>query len=194
MNVRDEQIVDCVNKKEHDGWRYFFDRYYAPLCTYVSRFLPDDDENVEDLVQDIFVPLWESKRAFSDIRELTNYMYRACYNNTLLYIRKNQIHSSILQSISAGEPIEDEEDLYMLTLKEETMRQLYHYISQLPVEQKRIITLRMEGHAWDEIAEMLGVSMNTIKTQRSRSFKFLRENIDFPTLVCIDIFLENIFN
>ena len=194
MNMREEQIVAFVNKKEREGWRLFFDSYYAPLCVYVSRFLPDGNDNVEDLVQDVFVGLWESKRTFSSIKELTNYMYKACYNNALCYMRTNQIHSTILQSISVDEPVEDEDDIYLLTLKEETMRQLYHYINELPLEQKRIITLRMDGYSWEEIAEKLGVSINTIKTQRSRSFKFLRERMDIPTLVYIDIFLANIFN
>lgn len=194
MKIDDGQIVAWVNGKERKGWRFFFDRYYAPLCVYVSRFLPDEVEAVEDLVQEVFIALWEGKRTFSDIKELTNYMYRACYNNTLLYIRNNQIHGSILQSMQGEEPMEDEDDIYLLTLKEEALRQLYHYIGELPPEQRRIINLRMEGYGWDEIASKLGVSINTIKTQRSRSFKFLRENIDVHTLLFIDIFLVNLFD
>ena len=51
------------------------------------------------------------------------------------------------------------------------------YIEELPAEQRRIILLRIEGHSWDEIASRLGVSINTVKTQKSRSYKFLREKL-----------------
>ena len=57
--------------------------FYAALCIYVAKILPVPDA-VEDLVQEVFISVWEGKRTFSDIKELTNYLYRACYNNTLL--------------------------------------------------------------------------------------------------------------
>ncbi len=72
---------------------------------------------VEDLVQEVFISVWEGKRTFSDIKELTNYLYRACYNNTLLYIRNNQIHDTILSSLAEEEDVEDEDVIYALTVK-----------------------------------------------------------------------------
>ena len=131
---------------------------------------------VEDLVQEVFISVWEGKRTFSDIKELTNYLYRACYNNTLLYIRNNQIHDSILSSL-AEECRQDEDMIYALTVKEEIIRQLYFHIEELPPEQRRIILLRIEGYTWEEIAERLEISINTVKTQKSRSYKFLREKL-----------------
>ena len=110
------------------------------------------------------------------ILKLTNYLYRACYNNTLLYIRNNQIHDSILSSL-AEECRQDEDMIYALTVKEEIIRQLYFHIEELPPEQRRIILLRIEGYTWEEIAERLEISINTVKTQKSRSYKFLREKL-----------------
>ncbi len=125
---------------------------------------------------------------------LTNYLYRACYNNALLYIRNHQIHDSILNGLPQEEDFEDEEMLYALTVKEEAIRQLYFYIEELPAEQRRIILLRIEGHSWDEIASRLGVSINTVKTQKSRSYKFLREKFfwQIPVILyfCSYILLE----
>ncbi len=156
-------------------WGDFYDRFYTALCVYVSKILPIPDA-VEDLVQEVFISVWEGKRTFSDIKELTNYLYRACYNNTLLYIRNNQIHDTILSSL-AEERRQDEDMIYALTVKEEIIRQLYHHIEELPTEQRRIILLRIEGYTWEEIAERLEISINTVKTQKSRSYKFLREKL-----------------
>lgn len=176
MNDKIDTMVAGVNRKDEKMWGDFYDRFYTALCVYVSKILPVPDA-VEDLVQDVFISVWEGKRTFSDIKELTNYLYRACYNNALLYIRNHQIHDSILNGLPQEEDFEDEEMLYALTVKEEAIRQLYFYIEELPAEQRRIILLRIEGHSWDEIASRLGVSINTVKTQKSRSYKFLREKL-----------------
>ncbi len=176
MSDKDDLIVAGVNQKDKGIWRDFYNRYYAALCSYVEKILFLTDA-VEDLVQEVFISVWEGKRTFSDSRELTNYLYRACYNNALLYIRNHQIHDSILNGLPQEEDFEDEEMLYALTVKEEAIRQLYFYIEELPAEQRRIILLRIEGHSWDEIASRLGVSINTVKTQKSRSYKFLREKL-----------------
>lgn len=177
MSDKDDLIVAGVNQKDKGIWRDFYNRYYAALCSYVEKILFLTDA-VEDLVQEVFISVWEGKRTFSDSRELTNYLYRACYNNNaLLYIRNHQIHDSILNGLPQEEDFEDEEMLYALTVKEEAIRQLYFYIEELPAEQRRIILLRIEGHSWDEIASRLGVSINTVKTQKSRSYKFLREKL-----------------
>lgn len=176
MSDKDDLIVAGVNQKDKGIWRDFYDRYYAALCSYVEKILFLTDA-VEDLVQEVFISVWEGKRTFSDSRELTNYLYRACYNNALLYIRNHQIHDSILNGLPQEEDFEDEEMLYALTVKEEAIRQLYFYIEELPAEQRRIILLRIEGHSWDEIASRLGVSINTVKTQKSRSYKFLRKKL-----------------
>ena len=83
MDDKIDIIVAGVNRKDEKIWGDFYDRFYAALCIYVAKILPVPDA-VEDLVQEVFISVWEGKRTFSDIKELTNYLYRACYNNTLL--------------------------------------------------------------------------------------------------------------
>ena len=191
MNDKIDTIVAGVNRKDEKMWGDFYDRFYAALCVYVSKILPVADA-VEDLVQDVFISVWEGKRTFSDSKELTNYLYRACYNNTLLYIRNNQIHDTILNSLAEEESVEDEDMIYALTVKEEIIRQLYCHIEELPSEQRRIILMRIEGYTWDVIAERLAISINTVKTQKTRSYKFLRERMGDSVLcsiLCFYLFL-----
>ena len=189
MSDKDDLIVAGVNQKDKGIWRDFYNRYYAALCSYVEKILFLTDA-VEDLVQEVFISVWEGKRTFSDSRELTNYLYRACYNNTLLYIRNNQIHDTILSSLAEEESVEDEDMIYALTVKEEIIRQLYYYIEELPSEQRRIILMRIEGYTWEEIAERLEISINTVKTQKTRSYKFLRERLgDSMNSIILCLFL-----
>ena len=61
MNGKDDFIVLGVNQKDKKIWRDFYDRYYAALCSYVSKFLSVSDA-VEDLVQEVFISVWEGTR------------------------------------------------------------------------------------------------------------------------------------
>jgi RNA polymerase sigma-70 factor, ECF subfamily len=181
-----EDLIAKVNDKKAEAYEYLYQRYYAALCSYVSQLLKEGEE-VEDLVQEVFVSIYEGEHRFEDVRELTNYLYKACYNNCLSYIRNHKVHDAALLAMAAKDEEEaDEETVYALTIREELIRQLYHYIKELPSQQRRIIMLRIEGYEWNEIAEQLGLSINTVKTQRLRSFRFLREkmkNSEFAVLL-----------
>ena len=61
MNDKIDTIVAGVNRKDEKMWGDFYDRFYAALCVYVSKILPVPDA-VEDLVQDVFISVWEGKR------------------------------------------------------------------------------------------------------------------------------------
>ena len=96
----------------------------------------------------------------------------------------------ILSSLAEEESVEDEDMIYALTVKEEIIRQLYYYIEELPSEQRRIILMRIEGYTWEEIAERLEISINTVKTQKTRSYKFLRERVgDSMNSIILCLFL-----
>ena len=158
----DEQLIlSGVNRKNEKAWKSLYEHYYAALCTYVNRILKGS-ESTEDLVQEVFIAIWKSDKKFDSVQDLTRYLYRACYNNALVFVRNNQIHD---------------------TVREEVTRQLYVYIEALPSEQKKVILMSIEGYSWDEIAEKLGVSVNTVKTHKSRGFRSLRSK--FQDSVCL---------
>ena len=181
IKKKEIDVVAGINRKDPKAFEYLYDRYYAALCNYVSNLLNTEEDDGEDLVQELFVSIYEGNREFSNNKELTNYLYRACYNNCLLYIRDHQIHDSILNSLLENQNEEDDDEIYALTVREELFRQLYVYINDLPQEQQKIMLLRIEGYEWNEIAEKLDISINTVKTQRSRSFKFLREHLEYSS-------------
>jgi RNA polymerase sigma factor, sigma-70 family len=172
------EMIIGINRKDTASYEYLYRQYYAALCSYASRLLAPLQDTVEDLVQEVFLSVYENNHQFVDVRELTNYLYKACYNKCLTFIRDTRLHSDILTSLAENQLEEqDDESVYALTIREEMIRQLYLYINQLPVEQRRIMLLRVEGHDWNEIAEILGVSINTVKTQKMRSYKFLRKHL-----------------
>ena len=75
------------------------------------------------------------------------------------------------------------DEQFALTVQEELIRQIYVYIEDLPEERKKIILLSLKGHSGKEIAEILGISIHTVKTQKNRTFKYLREKLKGSVLL-----------
>ncbi len=151
-----------------------FDCYYQPLCAYVFSYIKDK-QVVEDIVIDCFVKIWEERASLEIKSSLQNYLVTLVKNSTIDYLRKKQPQFSELENLSCSITEEDQE-----TLKDAgILTQLYEAINKLP-EQRRLI-LKMaafEGKSYARIAAELHISVNTVKTQMSRSYKFLKEELD----------------
>lgn len=178
------EFVSRVNGKNPAAWEELYDRYYKALCAY-SASLTGDAAAAEDLVQELLLRLWQSDRVFEVLPELAAYLYRAVYRNSLAYRRDRANRTSLLRSLhersQRDEPTpphlvdtEEEADFWAGVVGEETIRRLYADIHALPAEQRRIIRLSIAGFKGAEIARRLGVSINTVKTQKYRGYRTLR--------------------
>ena len=79
--------------------------------------------------------------------------------------------------IAAEEQLEFDDEQFAFTVQEELIRQLYVYIDDLPKDRREIILLSLKGYSGNEIAETLGITINTVKKQKNRGFKYLREKL-----------------
>lgn len=171
----ENRILTAVNEKKEEIWQEVFGYYYAALCSYAGR-LVHDPVVAEDLVQDILLYVWNSERKFIRIEELTNYLYRATYNRSMMWLRHEKCKSRHLSRLTEENGPESDE-MFIDTVREELLRQLYLYIDELPAEQRKVIRMSIEGLSVNEIAGKLGISVNTVKTHKKRSFKQLRGKI-----------------
>lgn len=178
----EERILVGINRKDKKLWGSFYDCYYAALCSYMMRFLKDSYV-VEDLVQKIFITIWDNSHTFVDICELTNYLYQTCYNTALNYSCNNKLPNAILSPVVAETISENEGAVYAVTMQEEITRQFHCFIKELPVRQHRITLLHIKGYFWEDIALRLGISINVIRFSRNRSYVFLHEKANVVQLL-----------
>lgn len=171
-----EQILRGVNDKDTSVWNVLFAYYYPQLCSYAGRLLRDE-AGAEDCIQNVLLYVWDCDRRFLQIEDLTYFLYRVTHNQALMMLRhekcKERHHSKILKD---GNEVSD--DMFADMVREELIRQLYVQIEDLPEEQRKVIRLCINGSSNQEIADQLGVSINTVKTHKSRSFKFLRGRME----------------
>lgn len=163
-----------------------FKEYYAPLCYFAERFLKDDVNVVEDIVQDVFVILLEKSPSFESLEHLKNFLYlsvkNACLNHRRRLISKERYFTEKSTEEESEEPIIHE----MITT--EVYRELAVAVANLPTECRKVFELcYFEELPNEEVAEKLGISIFTVKAQKARGKKILKENLKelFPILVAL---------
>ena len=115
----------------------------------------------QDIVQSVFLRMYERKSDLSKVENLKNYLYRSISNSCLDYLRKKQrIKAQPLDSVvmAAEENESDEITREYLRIRE--------MMESIPEEQANIILMRtVDGLAFTEIAEILSISVSTVKSR-----------------------------
>lgn len=174
-------VIDKINARDEKNWRVLFDTYYAPLCCYAINYL-HKQELAEDIVQETLLNLWASSSVFDSKKHLTYYLYKAVYNNSLYYLRGVREHVEITENMN----LQWTEDSFSETVKEELVRRLYEEIQKLPERRRQIMLLSIDGKSGKEIAELLNISINTVKVVKSKAMDSLRKATkDNPILFLI---------
>ncbi|WP_461633913.1 RNA polymerase sigma-70 factor [Labilibaculum euxinus] len=173
MNQTPDKII-IIDNNESLSYNSLFNEMYAGLCLFSERFLMVSSEG-EDLVQEVFVKLWAKFDDFDSLNAIKAYLYQATRNACLNSIR----HEKVKRKYETEQVHQVESETYFLkqVVEEETSRIIANSIDELPPQCKKILQLSMQGLKNQEIAEDLGISVNSVKTQKSIAYKTLRSKL-----------------
>jgi RNA polymerase sigma-70 factor (family 1) len=166
--------------KEGDlkAFEFLYHSYFPPLCMYAFGFIPDE-EFVKEIVNDVFLKIWNKRREIDIIYGIKSYLYRCVHNQCIdhLAIKKEFVQH---KKVSISDKIieltgQDEEYILMQISMKNLEIDVMKSIDQLPPRCKEIFMLsRFELLSYTEISEKLNISVNTVKTQMSRALDSLR--------------------
>jgi len=150
-----------------------FKTYYNLLCNYALTFTKDADAS-EDIVQDLFIKIWEQRRELLQEASIRYYLFTAIRNNCITWLRREKQlatvpwndHQTISQPAYYPEEPAEEKDERLL---------LERAISQLPPKCKEVFLLSRFGKlSYKEIAATLDISPKTVENQLGKALKMLR--------------------
>ncbi|MFB2119702.1 RNA polymerase sigma factor [Parapedobacter sp. 2B3] len=164
-----------------------FTRYYARLCEFACRVV-DCEETAEDLVQDVFVSLLENNQlARVSPGSARHYLYGMVKHAALNSVRRRNIAARIFKKYTPAETEEREITHHMM--QAEILGELHAALRTLPKGCADVCKLAyFEGKKNHEIAAALGVSINTIKSQKQRAINLLKRRIS-PQALTLLVFL-----
>ena len=127
----------------------------------------------QDITQEIIIKFWKNKEKYLELESIDNFLYTMVKNEALNYLRgvrrENQRYDKL--------EIEEYEDPKVLNLliAEDTNQALINAINTLPAQSARIMRLVLSGYENREIAQIMGISVNSIKTLKYGAIRKLRE-------------------
>ncbi len=179
-----------IKAGDKQAFKLFFDEYYSSFCLYANSIL-DDLELSQDIVTDCFVRIWERKDKIQIKTSIEKYVLLSVRNGIYSYLRSPRSRSTDIESVI--ERLENTSIEEYDIEKEETLQRVYKLIEELPEQRRRILELAtFEGISYKDIAENLNISVNTVKTQLSRAYHFLREKLMDDSIILWLIFRKEI--
>jgi RNA polymerase sigma-70 factor (ECF subfamily) len=165
-------MIDLVNDRQ--WFKTVFDENYIYIRNYIY-YLSGDMVLAEDLVQDVFVQLWEHR---ARIRHETTraFLFTVARNGYFKHRRRQTLDLRFKNLFF--EQVENQSPEYLLEIREFDEK-LQKAISSLPEKCRTIFLLnRIDGMTYREIAESTGVTQKAVEKQMTKAMALLREQID----------------
>jgi RNA polymerase sigma-70 factor, ECF subfamily len=180
----DEELVEEIKADN----MFAFDVLYKKYCKRVYKFgysILKSPEESENLMQDVFLNLWENRHNIKINSSIKSYVFTIAYNSAITVIRKKARESEYFEYIKSLQK-DAEEPLNIEIEYDELTNKLDQIIQELPPRQKEVYLLhKVENLKYNEIAEKLHISVNTIENHMSRALKTIRQKLGNHSLFVV---------
>lgn len=177
--------INNLNFNTEASFKMLFDTFYEVLTRYAFTFLNDNDE-AEDIVQNVFISLWENRMKVDIHTSARALLYKSVYNASL-----NRIKHLKIKTKHANEAMYTQELSYQhqnLDQKELTNK-LNQALEILPEQCRKIFEMsRFQQLKYQEIADQLNLSIKTIENQMGKALKIMRSELkDYLPIILLII-------
>ena len=173
-----------------------FRNHFTPLTNIAFTYVKDKDTAC-DIVQHVFIKLWDNLEKIQITSSEKSYLHRAVINTSLNYIEKNKrliLKEDFisLENKFSTEDIDKDDKEYK---DQEINKKLYEAIDELPPKCKEVFILsRIDGMKNQEIADDLNISLKTVEKHMGKALKYLRHRLKNIGCICISLFLNLFFH
>lgn len=173
-------VGSLKNNREFED---IFKEHYPGLVVYANKYV-GVKQVAEDIVQDFFYELWNKRESLIIQSNIKSFLFQSIRNQCLNYISREKKDHKELDSNAF-----EEQELSFQIEHIERNKMIYDILEKLPEQRKNIFKLCcIEGLKYKEVAEDLGISVNTVKTQMGRALSELRKSIDKVIIYFLGIF------
>lgn len=178
MEFSNKELINGIQQGDVTAFEELYKKYYIFLCLIAEHIVRNSSDS-EEIVSDVFVKLWNIREKINITTSLKAYLVKAVYNTSFNYIEQSKIRNKFTDNLSSSdyEILAWDSDYPLGRLYEkEIMNIIDHGISTLPDACRQVFILsRNENMKYSEIADKLGISVNTVKTQMKIALVRLRK-------------------
>jgi RNA polymerase sigma-70 factor (ECF subfamily) len=180
----ESRLVFLLKQGQEEAFRVLIQRYKARLFSIAYSITLDKEESL-DIVQDVFLKVYEKIDGFREESKLSTWLYRItlnlCLNWKRRWKRRFRWHHKSIDEEGSADHVELGTDDYhpeALYRKKEAEQAFWQQLKQLPAETRAVFVLKeLEGLSYDEIAEALNIKKGTVSSRLFYARKRLREGL-----------------
>ncbi len=182
-------LWDKVKANSREAFEVLFRKYYPMLCLFSRRFT-GDMEMAREVMQDLFIYMWEHRAEIEIKVSLKSYLLSAARFNSIRRLQKERRGNVTLDKLSE---LPEDGAFYDHLEYAELQEQILEAISSLPDQCKRVFLLsRDQQLKYSEIASQLEISVKTVEAHISKALRLIQNHLE-QTFLLILILLSIIF-
>lgn len=178
------QLMHQIAAGNEQSFKKLYDCFYRKLY-YFAFAIVKTKEAAEEVVEDVFIKIWKTRKNFTDIRNIKVYLYTATKNTSLNFLATKSKENITQPFDHIDIEVAEINSPETLMITAELYKKIQHAVEALPPRCKIIFKLvREDKLKYREVADILNISINTIDAQMAIAVKKimtrLRSDIDFP--------------
>ena len=181
LQKTDEELV-ALTLENQSYFLYLIERYENKLLNYIIRISGVSHEDAEDILQDVFIKIYENLNDFDTSLKFSSWAYRITHNQTISAHRKRQARpqsifldpeSDFLENLASELDLSQEIDLDFLK------QNINKILAKLDEKYREVLILKfLEQKSYQEISDILRKPVGTVGTLINRAKKQFREEVD----------------
>lgn len=168
-----------------------FREHYEGLSRYAFSILKDQEE-AEDVVQKLFVKLWEKRKEVEIWKDVRAYLYRSTYNASLNELKRVKRHT-MYETADKEVGFESDNDSSTLLMTSELEAKIENVLQTLPTKCGEVFRMsRFNEYSYKEIAEKLDISVKTVENHMGKALKLMRVELEeyLPAIIVTILLLK----
>jgi RNA polymerase sigma-70 factor (family 1) len=177
QTLTDQELLLLLRNGDDTAFKHLYQRYHQPLYSFLHKFLKSA-ELTEDITQEIFIKIWNDRATLPQLMSVRSYLFTIGRNHAFNFLKRAGVDqhakSEILKHYCT-----DSNSLENTIHARDYQRYLTKLLHELTSQDREVFRLcRQEGKSYDETAELLGISRNTVKKHMVHSMRVLSDAIE----------------
>lgn len=169
-------LISEMVKGNHQAFEELYYMYAGAIQSNISRLIKDQN-TVHDLLQEVFIALWENRQTIDPQKGIAPWLYTVSYNKGIKYLKKKVKEETTSDAVIDLSLFADEQDED--TGHEDANLSVIHEALDLLPERKKTAFLeyKLKGKSLDQVADEMGITKETVKGYLKDARKFILQHL-----------------
>ena len=182
--------LDVIHLWNDESLKMLYKNFYRALVVFSVQIVSELPV-AEEIVQDVFVKIWQKQNTYKNVEVLKAYLYNAVRNESIDHVRHKNVEHGRVEVFERDFRLMQEDDEQAVEQhREELFRRLLLAIEALPPRMRQFFMLTIQGKTSEEIAEEMRVSSHAVKKLRQRGLERLRKELPPEALLLLLAYMD----